>query len=121
MTDTGFFQNVGVDFEALDWLVTISRRTASTLEQVAEDRRRAAAAKLARCRGPFVQQLQDQVLRRAAEELALAERCRRLAEVALDAAAAASRDQAERLQLQATGLAGPPVGHAGGGGSGEGW
>lgn len=121
MSNIGPFQDVEVDFAALDWLVTVSRRTASALEQVAADRRRAVTAKLARCRGPFVQQLQEQALRRTAEELELAECCRRLAEVALAASAVAYRDQVARVQLRSAQPAGPPVGHAGGGGNGEGW
>ena len=123
MTDTGSLQDIEVDLEALDWLVTVSRRTAATLEQVAEDRRRAASTKLARCRGPFVQQVQDQAQRCAADELALAERCRRLAEIALDATAAARRDQVALHALPAAHPGGPTVGSGGGGGGGlgEGW
>lgn len=117
MTEAQVFQDVEVDLDALEWLATVSRRTAAILEQIAEDRRRAVATRLARCRGPFAEQVQDQVLRCAAEEVALAERCRRLAELALDAAVAARRDQVALLQLRTMHPAGPPGGQSGG----EGW
>jgi hypothetical protein len=112
MTLPWFAEDLVVDHAALEQLGDVAGRTATVLEETATARLRIGAEGLARCAGPYAEDLADALGRVAAAERALAAACRRLAALALARSAEARREQARR---GATGPV-PPIG-----GSGAGW
>ncbi len=106
MTNPWFLQDVAVDYEALEWLAALSRRTATALDHIAEDRRRSTSTTLARCRGPLADHLRELLQARTAEELALARRCRHLADLVLEAATTAQAEQNRRVEFRTANRAG---------------
>ena len=108
--------DVVVDHVALEQLSEVATRTALVLDDTATSRLRVGAAGLARCAGPFAEDLADALGRMAAAERALAAACRHLAALAAETSAAARQEQARREALRT--VVGPV---APGGGIGTGW
>ena len=110
-------EDVAVDHATLEQLGDVAARIADVLEDTATSRLRIGAAGLARCAGPYAEDLADSLGRVAAAERSLASACRDLAALAAERSVTARQEQARRDALRAA--AGAIVPSAGG--SGTGW
>jgi hypothetical protein len=95
-----FFEDVDVDHGALAHLHDVALRTATRLQEASQRRPQIAARNLARCAGPFAEDLADHTIRLANHHRELAEALVTLAATAASAAREAQREQARREQLR---------------------
>ena len=117
MTIPRFAEDPVVDHATLEQLGDVATRTAIVLEETATARLRVGAEGLARCAGPYAEDLADALGRVAAAERALASACRRLADLAASRSTTARQEQTRRDALRALTGPVPPAG----GGLGAGW
>ena len=95
-----FFADTRVDHAALELLHQAAAQAGRVLEAAGQSRLHSGTRHLARCAGPFADDLAAEILRRAARDEQLAEQCHRLAQLALDAADAARAEQVRRESLR---------------------
>lgn len=95
-----FFEDVAVDHGALARLHDVALFTAARLQQASQQRPMIAAHHLARCAGPFADDLANDVIRLAARHAELAEALLQLAASASTASVDAQQEQARRVQLR---------------------
>lgn len=100
MSDPWFFAAVPIDAAALASLRAVALGAASALDAAADRRLRSATVGLARCAGPFADDLAEALLRAAARDRALADDCRDLAARAATAVDAGAAEQVRRRTLQ---------------------
>ncbi len=98
--DIWFFEDVVVDHGALAHLQEVALHTATRLQEASQRRPQIAARNLARCAGPFAEDLADHVIRLANRHLELAEALVTLAATASSASAEAQQEQARRELLR---------------------
>ena len=95
-----FYDNTAVDYAALHTLVEVAQAAGTALEGTARTRLRCGATNLARCAGPFAEDLAAQLERSTRRDEELAQRCRRLAQLADQASQEAWADELHRDALR---------------------
>lgn len=95
-----FLEDVAVDHAALAHLQDVALLTAMRLQEASQLRPQIAARNLARCAGPFAEDLADHVLRLADHHLELADALVALAATAATASRDAQQEQVRRVQLR---------------------
>ncbi len=95
-----FFEDVVVDHGALAHLQDVALMAAVALQEASQRRPQIAAVNLARCAGPFADDLADHVIRLAANQRELGEALLALAATAATASVDARSEQARREQFR---------------------